>query len=209
MNKIFGIGFHKTGTTTLQVALNMLGFTSCDIRHDLLASIKAGDFQPVRQVVAQYDAFVDNPWPIIYRQLDELYPNSKFILTWRDSQKWYQSCVKHFNSKKNPMREWIYGAGCPLGHEETYISVYEKHNREVLDYFRNRPNDLLVLNWENGSRWKALCDFLEVPVPPLGIPYLKNICDLLGLPTPAKRWFPHKNSQKSRIYKRVKRKLNP
>ncbi len=36
------------------------------------------------ELVAQYDAFQDNPWPIIYKGLDVKYPDSKFILMLRD-----------------------------------------------------------------------------------------------------------------------------
>lgn len=48
------------------------------------------------------------------------------------------------------MRKWIYGAGSPLGNEAIYIRRFEAHNAEVLEYFRRRPNDLLVMRLAAG-----------------------------------------------------------
>ena len=73
-------------------------------------------------LVARYDAFQDNPWPVLYRDLDEAYPGSKFILTLHDPQAWIASLVRHFGLEETPMRRWIYGFGCPQGNEAVYVS---------------------------------------------------------------------------------------
>ena len=67
----------------------------------------------------RYDAFQDNPWPLLYRELDERCPGSRFVLTLRPTQDWLDSVVHHFGAKDTPMREWIYGVGHPLGNEES------------------------------------------------------------------------------------------
>lgn len=73
------------------------------------------------------------------------------------------------------MHEWIYGKGHPVDNEDTYLGVYLKHNKSVLEYFKNRPNDLLCLPLDeklsDHELWKKLCDFLEKDVPNEKFPY--------------------------------------
>lgn len=119
------------------------------------------------ELVPQYDAFQDNPWPMLYKEMDNAFPGSKFILTLRDPQKWVASIVKNFGTDVTPMREWIYGKGYgyPKGNEALYVERFERHNLEVLDYFRDRKQDLLVMNLTEGDGWEKLCPFLGIQVP--------------------------------------------
>ena len=43
-----------------------------------------------------------------------------------------------------------------------YIAHYENHNRQVVDHFKDRPGDLLVLNVAEAEAMGALCAFLGV-----------------------------------------------
>ena len=116
--KVFGIGFHKTGTSSLGEALRILGFTPvANYSPELLPAIKEGDFELVRKHCESYQAFEDNPWPLIYRELDEMFPGSKFVLTLRPTESWLRSLTKHFGGSSTAMRQWIYGDayGDPLG----------------------------------------------------------------------------------------------
>jgi hypothetical protein len=45
--------------------------------------------------------------------------------------------------------------------KETLISHYHFHNRCVRDYFRNRPEDLLVLDVSETEAYRKLCEFLN------------------------------------------------
>lgn len=172
--KIFCVGFHKTGTKSLSHALKILGFNVVSIRHDLLKHILEKNFKRIFDEVDKFDAFEDNPWPLIYKELDKHYPNSKFILTIRDNYKWINSVVKYFGENETNMRKYIYGIGHPLGNEEIYLKKYIKHNEEVMDYFRNRTDDLLIVNWENGDGWNELCDFLKIPTPNFPFPHINK-----------------------------------
>lgn len=176
MNKIFGIGFHRTGTTTLRRVFKTLGFSCCGWRPDLVEAIRQKNFAPVSQLVDQFDSCQDNPWPLIYQELDQHYPNSKFILTVRDSERWIRSMVNYFDRETTPMREWIYGngKGCPRGNEALYLARYEKHNEEVLAYFQDRPDDLLVVNWEKGDGWEKVCAFLGKDIPNVPLPHVNR-----------------------------------
>ena len=95
--KIFGIGLNKTGTTTLGQAGRMLGLSCTSCSPSLLRQIvKDRDMSSVAEAVGAYDLFEDWPWPLIYKQLDEMFPGSKFILTTRKSEEaWLNSLKKH------------------------------------------------------------------------------------------------------------------
>ena len=176
-SKVFCIGFHKTGTTSLANALEQLGYrvTGPNGVHD--PEIATNVLPMATELVEQYDAFQDNPWPIIYKEMDARFPGSKFILLLRDSQSWIRSQVKHFGDKETPMRQWIYGVGCPSGNEAIYIRRYEQHNQEVMDYFKDRRQDLLVMDLAKGDGWQMLCPFLGVDIPDAEFPHANKASD--------------------------------
>ena len=173
MSKLFGIGFHKTGTTTLDKVYQILGYNACPVRTDLAESLSNGNVEPTFEVVKQFDAFQDNPFPILYKELDQAFPGSKFIMTVRADDKWLKSIVNSFGKEKTLMRKWIYGKkfGAPKGNEEVYLARYQQHNYEVREYFKNRTEDFLEISWENGDGWEKICSFLNVPIPEIAFPH--------------------------------------
>ena len=158
--KIFGIGFHKTATTSLGAALTQMGYRVCGGVGIRDPDIAANAVSLVDAMVDEYDAFQDNPWPILYRHLDVHSPGSRFILTIRSPEAWIDSVVAHFSGDDTPMRTWIYGVGHPGGNEQIYQDRYRRHNDEVREYFRNRPDDFLVMDITQGDGWEVLCSFL-------------------------------------------------
>lgn len=172
--KIFGIGFHKTGTSSLARALDMLGYNVTSSFGLTDTNIAETVVSQAYGIVPQFDAFQDNPWPIIYRELDEQFPNSKFILTIRPTEKWLNSVVQHFGGRTTVMREWIYGVGDPRGNEAIYRARYEQHNDEVRGYFVSRPGQLLILNLTEGEGWEKLCPFLNAPIPTDPFPHTNS-----------------------------------
>jgi|LQYC01.1.fsa_nt_gi hypothetical protein len=168
--KVFGIGFPKTGTSSLKNALTTLGYKVKGTfgKHDPDISRKV--YEMAFRFVEQYDAFEDVPWCVIYKELDKKYPGSKFILTLRPTEKWIKSAVDYF-TKTNPMKEWIFGSGMPKGNEDIWIPRYERHNREVLEYFKDRPEDLLVMQLTEGEGWEKLCPFLGKEVSATDFPH--------------------------------------
>jgi len=175
--KVFGIGFHKTGTTSLAAALKLMGYRVTGPNDVDNPDIERDVHQLTARLVKRFDAFQDNPWPIVFRELDRDYPGSKFVLTVRPTDKWLASVLQHFGEKSTPMREWIYGIGSPKGHEDVYVARYERHNQEVQEYFRHRPNDLLVFRLTEGDGWPTLCPFLGVPTVKAEFPHLNRRTD--------------------------------
>jgi hypothetical protein len=171
MTKIFCIGFQKTGTTSLGEAFEKLGYKVCGVYHELLPDLVKGDFEKIKDVAEGYDVCKDNPWPVLYQRLDQFFPGSKFILTIRDEKAWIKSVVNHFDSKPSEMIRFIYGVSFPTGNEELFLNRYRKHNQDVIDYFKNRPGDLLIIDLEKEDAWKKLCALLQFPVPSFPFPH--------------------------------------
>jgi hypothetical protein len=166
--KIFGIGLNKTGTTTLSGCLQTLGYSHMSLRIDLLKALKAGHAEQVLKEIDHYDSFEDWPYPLMYRELDEKYgSDAKFILTVRKSPEiWLRSLERHsmHTPPRAHCRKLIYGYNYPQYSRRQHLEYYNRHNREVEDYFARKPGRLLVICWENGDGWTQLCEFLGEPL---------------------------------------------
>jgi len=172
--KVFCVGFQKTGTTSLQYALSLMGYRVAGImnanRHDTPEALHT----EALRLLPQFDAFADNPWPLYFREFDAMFPGAKFILTARDPDKWYSSVCKHFGDESSQMREWIYGAGCPAGHRVAYVGKLLGHQDAVRHHFTGRPKDFMEFDVTQGDGWDKLCDFLGKPVPKKAFPQLNT-----------------------------------
>lgn len=184
--KVFVIGFNKTGTTSVKKSLEDLGFLVGNQRTAelLLDDIIQGNLFKLIAYCKTAEAFQDIPFscPKIYQVLDREFPNSKFILTIRnDPEQWYNSLVNFhsnlFRTKTIPTYFDLYSAlivypgwslkcmkyifgDLPLYSKKEYMKVYENHNCDVISYFRDRPNDLLVLNVSSKGAYQKFCNFL-------------------------------------------------
>lgn len=170
-SKVFCIGFQKTGTTTMRSALEILGYRVAGHFGVDDPEIRANALPGALELAGKYSAFQDNPWPVLFRDLDQHFPGSRFVLTVRDPERWLESVVSHFGGLSTPMREWIYGPGSPRGNEHVYLERFERHNREVREYFSARSGDLLEMDIEAGDGWDSLCDFLDHPHPDVPFPH--------------------------------------
>ena len=181
---MFGIGLQKTGTSTLGKVLTIMEYrVEEETDYDLVSYLMDGDKEKIRMRALEFDGFEDNPWPLLYKDLDEWYPGSKFILTVRDKKNWINSITKHFGNGKSAFREWYYGEGAPMENEQLYIDKYLLHNKSVEEYFSNRKDDFLILDFEKGDGWKKICEFLGEPIPAVDFPHLnknKTLSDRLG-----------------------------
>lgn len=169
--RVFCIGWHKTGTSTLGLALLRLGYSVVGCRLDMVHPLTRGNVDAVLAVAQRYDAVQDVPWAVLYRELDARFPSSKFVLTERDEEDWFESARRHFGSVNIPLHEWIYGHGVLEGNEELYRERFRSHYTAVREYFDDRPNDLLRLNLAAGDGWEKLCTFLERGIPIAAFPH--------------------------------------
>lgn len=169
--KVFCIGFQKTGTTSLGMALDKLGYkvTGYDPFRHLAGKedLTWGEIEALAmELAAQFDAAKDTPWPLLYRQLDEAFPGSRFIHVERDRKAWIQSAVNDFGDFPNEIHKAIYGSLSPKGNEEAWLERYDRHNAEVTAFFADRPDDFLSLDLSRSrANWEKLCSFLDEPTP--------------------------------------------
>lgn len=166
--KVFGIGFQKTGTTSLHVILDKLGYHIAsyhEFRH--LAKQEGLTMDDIRahalKIAPEYDAGKDTPWPLLYKEMDAAFPGSKFIHVTRDPEAWIRSAVTDFEKFDNWIHHAIYGTHHPTGNEDIWLERYNRHNAEVADYFKDRPDDCLFLRLEDGITYEKVCDFLGEP----------------------------------------------
>jgi len=134
--KVFGIGLSKTGTTSLARALEILDYKVKDcigVKHYAKGDISSIDLS----IIDNNNAFTDTPIPSFYKELDEKYSESKFILTIRDKEAWLKSCRKQFNQKQaekqteahNQLFFDIYNS--TVFDEKKFLNGYDKHINEI------------------------------------------------------------------------------
>jgi len=159
--KIFCIGYPKTGTTSLANALNILGYTTLDWPRAYIRP-KEGWVNYFKK--SKFDAFSDAPLndPGLFKSLDKAFPNSKFILTLRDEKDLIES-----------WRVFFYGTIWEIEPKtmDEIIHPYRKHKKEVIEYFADKPDKLLVLNIFEDDSWANLCNFLGCNIPNVDFPH--------------------------------------
>lgn len=98
--KIIGAGFGRTGTHSLKIALEELGFGPCHHMTEVFANPwqipywqAATEGKPVdwHTLLANYQATTDWPCCTFYEQLMQTYPDAKVLLSVRDPERWYES----------------------------------------------------------------------------------------------------------------------
>ena len=165
--KICCVGFQKTGTTSLDVALQNLGYR-VGVAHRKINEVldpHAADADAIVKAVTlqcmdEHDALQDSPCPFMFEVIDKSFPGTKFVLTYRPVESWLSSYARYFQDENNPMRKWMYGVPSFLGHEDIYKDTYETQNRKIRSYFQHRPEDFLELNLAEGQGWHELVTFL-------------------------------------------------
>ena len=90
-NKIFVVGYNKTGTTTMEQVLRLYGYSMPHQQEQearLTKQVSCTNYDEFRSFVSKFDAFQDLPFSQdqTYVVADVLFPDSRFILTERDSE---------------------------------------------------------------------------------------------------------------------------
>jgi len=109
--KVVGVGYGRTGTSSLALALDALGFPTLHTQHlyendaifnHLVKDIFHNSIKKNETIMGQPDydllldagftATMDLPFALYYSQIHELYPDCKFILTVRENSNiWFKS----------------------------------------------------------------------------------------------------------------------
>ncbi len=205
---MIGAGFGRTGTTSLEAALEELGFGPCYSMENALESPEqveaweaASRGEPVgwQALLEGYRSTLDWPAASFYEELMEAYPGAKVILTVRDPEVWYESTLNT-----------IYGVP---------RSVYASPVLSLLGLFATRTRRATQVTegviWEGtfSGRFEdkeyAIGIFerhneeVRERVPPakLLVYSVKQgwepLCEFLGVEEPVDKPFPHLNDTKS------------
>lgn len=183
---VIGAGFGRTGTLSMKLALETLGFGPCHHMADVLSNpdqlakwriVAQGSVADWDDILAGYNSAVDWPSAFYWRELSEHYPHAKIILTVRSPESWYESFSKTILETMGPgsnphsfgekiIKNVIFG-GRPEDRAHA-IAVYEKNIAEVKAAFPAHR----LLTYQLGDGWERLCKFLNKPIP--DAPFPKN-----------------------------------
>ncbi|WP_154223204.1 sulfotransferase [Marinicella rhabdoformis] len=166
MNKLFIIGLPRTGTTSVSAAL-------------LDGGLKVAHTALTKESFKLADAISDTPCFCDYRQLDQLFPGSKFVYLDRDIKSWipsirmlltkmqpYLDKPHHFN----PVLKRCFTDTFELKNEIDTLSdahlsyCYQNHQHQVFEYFSKRK-DLLRINIKHKNSLSDLCSFIKTTTP--------------------------------------------
>ncbi|HUU67392.1 MAG TPA: sulfotransferase [Methyloceanibacter sp.] len=204
--KVIGTGFGRTGTLSLKLALEQLGFGPCyhmietrrHPEHDALwLAIARGESNDWRTILAGYAACVDWPTISIWQELIAANPQAKIILTVRDPEAWYASADETIFARMQDFADALAN-----GDADAIDPARQKHmtmvNTTVVDNTfggrldkahaiavfnahneevrRSVPPERLLV-YESGEGWERLCKFLGVPLPQAPYPKLNSTED--------------------------------
>lgn len=183
---VFGVGLSKTGTTSLGVALELLGFRHKSYDLDLLEKWYLGEVEDVFRGMSGYSSFEDLPYPLMYDEVMRRYGRSaRYVLTVRRSPETWLKSMKTYAIRQPPdrarYRKMAYGFEYPHQDEAAHIKFYNKHIVSVrAAAARHDVSDLMIeVCWERNDGWAELCSLLNIP--------------------PPRAKFPHKNKDKGRV----------
>ena len=163
MNKLFIIGLPRTGTTSISVAL-------------LDYSYKVAHTAYTKRAFELADVISDTPCFCDYQQLDELFPNSKFVYLDRELSKWIPSIQMLLKKMQknlskgghfNPIMKRCFNHTFKLLTTEDSLdtdhlaSCYQEHQQQVFSYF-NKRSDFLNIDVSHTDSLATLLDFLDI-----------------------------------------------
>jgi uncharacterized protein (DUF952 family) len=191
--QVFGIGLAKTGTVSLTDALTILGYNAIHYSPCFRISQNVPVFA-WPWWLNRYNAHSDVPIAYFFKQIDQRFPDSKFILTTRPETQWLDSCKRHFTERREELDSQnkqfrpakildrtIYGSS--VFDETKFLTTYQSHTRTVCDHFK-KSNNLLIIDiadksMDEKTKWGRLCEFLEKTVPDAPFPH-SNVYDKLA-----------------------------
>lgn len=162
-DKVFCLGWLKTGTTSFGHAMERLGFRHASWDPKVWRWYLEGDLERILAYAADFDSFDDLPWNKVdlLPRLDEAFPRSRFVLLERTPSSWYRSSAEHNRRLGEPVRR-----------QGAAIRWFRGRSRRIRKRFRRQPERLLVMDLEAGDGYETLCPFLELEVLEEEFPHL-------------------------------------
>lgn len=188
--QIIGAGFGRTGTLSLKIALEQLGFPcyhmiECFPRGPAHWKLweEALEGRPDWDAIFEgFAATVDFPACTSYAALAAHYPEAKVILSVRDPEKWYQSTqetifaphwIEHLpRTEAAPfMQATINDYFDGRMHDRDHLMRrFDEHVQAVKAAI---PSERLLV-FEAAQGWEPLCEFLDQEVPEGDFPHVND-----------------------------------
>lgn len=101
--KVIGTGLGRTGTFSLKLALEHLGFGKCfhmlELFHEpsginYFKRAERGEAVDWNVLFSNYSSVVDYPAARYYSNITEFFPDAKIVHTYRDPDEWYESAME-------------------------------------------------------------------------------------------------------------------
>ena len=110
--KVIIVSLHKTGTTSVALFLEKLGYLVTGPDTNLYYDSMKGDYATIDYFLKKYDAFQDDPWYKIYPYIKEKYSSAKFVFLERSPSSWLESVQAFYGADRynNKVRHDFYGA---------------------------------------------------------------------------------------------------
>lgn len=183
--QIIGTGVGRTGTYSLKLAINQLGFGPChhmeEVLHNMPVQVplwaNAVSGKPDwAKMYEGYPSAVDWPTAGFFRELVAEFPSAKFVLTRRDPERWADSfgatiykLLAGRDQAPQEMHAWLDMAsdviaktGFPAGLDrDGLVRAFVAHNDAVKEAIPAAQ----LLEFEVKDGWGPLCAFLDVPEP--------------------------------------------
>ncbi len=203
--KLIGAGLPRTATLTQRAALEILGFAPCYHMQNVFADMSEvgrwndalhGELPPA-EILEGYAAMVDWPASYYYRELMDVYPDAKVLLSVRDGMAWAQSMEKtiwgllygdtlmRYLSEARMKIDAVWATYIEMMKEmwrRTELLDGEDTTLEFMAAAMERFNDQVrasvpserLLEWSPKDGWEPLCRFLGAPVPDEPVPHIND-----------------------------------
>lgn len=214
MLKVIGTGLGRTGTHSLKLALEHLGFGKCYHMMELFQNpqglkyfkrAEKNELVNWDELFKGYSAAVDYPVARYYKQITQFYPEAKVIHTIRDPEEWYESASStiFWASKPYSLKILKLAVHLPFSREARKRIPVLFYNRRLseLEFGRNLKNKEKVIN-----RFKQHSEEVERLIPKerlLNFDPKKGwepLCRFLNLPVPSVP-FPKSNTREEFLNK--------
>ena len=202
--KVLGAGFGRTGTMSLKIALEKLGIGPCYHMREVVShpshikiwyDISRGEHPNWDRLFMGFNSAVDFPVSLFYEELINKFTDSKFILTLRDFDTWYESTANTIYKVPTMLPDWFKRVVYPirmfielqvnliwLGLFKNNFSdrqftelVYNEHIESVK---KTIPADKLLI-YRINEGWGPLCEFLNVDKPEIPFPKVNDTAEML------------------------------
>lgn len=187
--KIFNLSLCKSGTSSLEMFLfksyNLKGYPYFEkfyynkkINDEVFIN---KNFSAITDIEL-YDFFSDIPFNLFdsFKYYEKKYKNSKFILIKRDfkdwldsNKKWLKKIKKTYNSQNdkkefsNIFHEYQYYGSIKnfeIVNENLLKKAYDDYHNSIFEYFKDKPNKLLVLNLYEINKENKINKFLNINI---------------------------------------------